>query len=98
MSLNTATPAADGPDPVALVTASVAAVRQLLAAGLLDPAALGLSASGPPPAPRPVLVPGERIRLADLAVKTRRRLAPGTLRTYGTYLTLLVDGAPATNA
>ncbi len=41
------------------------------------------------------MVPGERILIGDLVAKTRLGLTPGTMRTYGTYLTFLAKGWPA---
>lgn len=81
-------------DPAAAVAQAVQTVRDLMRAGLLDPAALGLSPAGEQGS-RP-LVPGDRIRLRDLVVKTLRGLeGSSSRRTYETYLTFLAEGWPA---
>jgi site-specific recombinase XerC len=48
-----------------------------------------------PAMPHHVVVPGERITLRDLAAKTKDGCPTNTLRTYGTYIDLLVKGWPA---
>lgn len=89
--MNTTTlAAAAGDDFASQLADKVAAVKSLIAAGLLSPEALGLEATS-----RPALVPGEPITVRDLAVKTLAGLKTSTASTYRTYLTFIVDGWPA---
>ena len=75
------------------IGAAAELVRDLLAAGLLTPQALGLPTV---PAEAPAsLVPGERITVADLADKALASCSRNTRRTYGTYMRLLAYGWPA---
>lgn len=99
---------ATGFDPDALARQTHAAteiVKALLATGQLTAEALGINVAeltapaSPPPAdadgPSRQIVPGERITVHDLVVKTREGLTPGTERTYGTYLRFIDEGWPA---
>ncbi|MCW2851895.1 MAG: hypothetical protein JWM84_1559 [Nocardioides sp.] len=70
--------------------APVDTVKKLIAAGLIDAAALGLSTneSQPGPASRDGLVPGTPIKVRDLVAKARLGLKASTHRTYGSYMRL----------
>lgn len=72
----------------AVVTA-IDTVKQLIASGVLDATALGLT---PPADARGALVPGTPITVRDLGAKARPALKASTLRTYGSYMKLLADG------
>lgn len=92
MTTQNPTPAAG--DPLAEYAAALEKVRQLAAAGLITPEALGLPAAAPAAAPNAHIVPGERITLPDLAEKTLAGLKESTRRTYGSYIRFLVHGWP----
>ncbi|MEX0428638.1 tyrosine-type recombinase/integrase [Nocardioides sp. DS6] len=94
------------------VAGALHAVKALLDAGLITPQTLGLHGAAAVPESRPVgayspstatdraahaMVPGDPIRIRDLVEKTKAGLSESTLRTYGTYLTFLCDGWPATS-
>lgn len=81
-------------DPLAEYAAAVAKVRQLVAAGLVTPEALGFQPAAVPTGPAPGLVPGERITVSDLATKTLAGLKGGTKKTYGSYIRFLAQGWP----
>jgi site-specific recombinase XerC len=71
---------------------AIETVRELIAAGVLTPEALGVPAR----AETSSLVPGEPIRLGALIAKAQAGMNENTLRTYRTYMTVLLDGWPAT--
>lgn len=103
-----ATPACGGaPGQFTELAEAVETVKALLAAGLLDPAAFGVTLSAGA-APEPAkdqtavatdhvrrLVPGQPITIRELVKKTEAGMTENTARTYMTYLTFLAEGWPA---
>ena len=97
-------PASVSPGVLAL-HAALRVVRELVEAGLLDPAGLAstvtlpvLTATASDPAllaPARELVPGERITVRDLVVKAAAGCQVNTRRTYFGYMELLSEGYPA---
>lgn len=89
-----------GFDPAALaqqVTAAADLVKALIASGQITLETLGLvPAAAGAGVPSRDLVPGERIKVHDLVVKTMAGLSEGSKRTYGTYLHFIDQGWPAT--
>ncbi|MGY1681418.1 hypothetical protein [Geodermatophilus sp. SYSU D01176] len=83
-----------GENPLAAYAAATEKVRQLVAAGLISPEALGFPAQAAAPEPAATIVPGTRITVRDLARKTLENLGKGTRKTYRTYIDFLVDGGP----
>jgi integrase len=85
----------DGPsagvNPLADYADAMAKVRQLVAAGLVTPEALGLTAVT---APSALIVPGTRITMRELGKKTLDGLGKGTRKTYKSYVNFLIDGGP----
>lgn len=73
---------------------AVALVKELLAAGVLDPATLGLTGPANHGATS-VLGPGGPITVKELVAKTERGITTSTRRTYMPYLRILADGWPA---
>src|SRR5690348_4376847 len=92
MTTQSTTPAAG--DPLAEYAAALEKVRQLAAAGLITPEALGLPAAAPAAAQNAHIVPGERISLPDLEKKTLAGLKKSSRRTYSSYITFLLYGWP----
>lgn len=90
------TPAGFDPAAVAQqIAAATELVKAMVASGAITAEALGLApAGGAAGIPARQLVPGERITVHDLVVKTLEGLTPGTKRTYGTYLHFIDVGWP----
>src|SRR4051794_30608500 len=78
-------------DPLASYAEAMAKVRQLVAAGLVTPEALGLNGTA---APSALMVPGTRITMRQLGQKTLAGLSKGTRKTYRSYVNFLIDGGP----